>query len=110
MPLSRQIPHVESIFRGLSSVVGEGDFLQETVPVVTREEVFAGQAALGVALAGQVSSTVQCNTPLCWTPAPAARRKPGSQGQVHTGLHSGSGRIREWKGFVQPECCQEQNT
>lgn len=56
-------------------MVGEGDFLQETVPVVTREEVFAGQAALEVALAGQVSSTVQCNTPLCWTPAPAARQQ-----------------------------------
>lgn len=53
----------------------EKETLQETVLLVTREEVFAGQAALEVALPGQVGSTVQCNTPLCWTPAPAARQE-----------------------------------
>lgn len=73
--MSRQIPHVECIFCGLSFAVGEEDFFQETFPIVTREEVLAGQAALEVALPGQVSSTVQCNTPLCWTPAPAARQE-----------------------------------
>lgn len=74
-PLSRLIPHVEYIFCRLSSAVGEGDLLEEIIPVVTREEVFSGQAALEMALPGQVSSTVQCNTPLCWTPAPAARQE-----------------------------------
>lgn len=40
--MSRQIPHVECIFCVLSSAVGEDSFLQETVPIVTREEVLAG--------------------------------------------------------------------
>lgn len=72
MPLVQT--YVACIFCGLSSVVGEGHFHQK-LPLVAREEVSAGQAALEVALPGQVSSTVQCNTPLCWTPAPAARQE-----------------------------------
>lgn len=117
-PLSRQIPGVKCVFRVLSSAVGEGGFLQETVPLVTREEVFAGKAAQEeedspeVALPGQVRrSAVQCNTTLCWAPTtrcPAG--KPGSWGQVVTGLPSGSGRVRKLKGLVLGEYCQELNT
>lgn len=116
-PLTRHIPDVKCIFWVLSSAVGEGGFLQETVPLVTREEVFAGQAAQeeedctgGGFVPGQVRSTVQCNTTLCWTPStccPAG--KPGSWGQVVTRLPSGSGRIRKLKGLVLDECCQELN-
>lgn len=111
-PFSRQIPGVKCIFWVLSSAVGGGRFLQETVPLVTREEVFAGQAAQQkedspeVALPGQVrSSTVQCNTTLCWAPSThCPARKPGSWGQVATGLPSSSSRVGKPKDNVDEHC------
>lgn len=55
-----------------------------------------------------VSSTVQCNTTLCWTPSTCCLPgKWGSWGYRATLLPSGSGRIRKLKGLLLDECCQE---
>lgn len=62
----------------LSSVVGEGGFLQETVPLVTREEVFAGQAAQeeegspgGGFVLGRSEARCSVTPPSAGHPAPA---------------------------------------
>lgn len=56
----------------------------------------------------QVSSTVQCNTTLCWTPSTCfPPGKPVSLGQLVTRLPLSSEREGKLKGLVLDECCLE---
>lgn len=70
----------------LSSTIGGGGLLQETVPLVSREEVFAGQAAQEeedipwVTLPGRSAARCRVTPPSAGHPARAARLGNGAPG------------------------------